>query len=95
MMRARNAVGGQAAERPRLMANGNLATPHRAVWMVSGDWRRRPYGHIWSTSQQAQSLGLCYCLPAVVHAQFAIDVLRMRAQSAQGDHEFTGDLWSG
>jgi hypothetical protein len=33
--------------------------------------------------------------PAVVDVELAVNVLRMGAHSAQGDHEFTGDLWPG
>ena len=31
--------------------------------------------------------------PATVDVEFAVDALGMGADGAQGDHEFTGDLW--
>jgi hypothetical protein len=41
---------------------------------------------------QMQLFGSFNCGPAIIDVEFTVDTLGMCADSAQGDHEFTGDL---
>ena len=69
----------KTTKKPYQAADERLADPSRVVWICQ--------------LYQTELFGLMDSRTAVVDVELTVNVLGMGTHSAQGDHEFTGDLW--